>query len=43
MNREKVIPGGAKVAIYIGPLKAGRYEFFGEYNAATAKSVVIAE
>lgn len=43
LNREKVIPGGAKVVIYIGPLKAGRYEFFGEYNEATAKGVVIAE
>jgi len=43
MNREKVIPGGAKATIYIGPLKPGRYEFFGEYNEATAKGVVIAE
>ena len=43
MNREKVIPGGAKATIYIGPLKPGRYEFFGEYNEATAKGVVVAE
>lgn len=43
LNREKVIPGGAKATIFIGPLKAGRYEFFGEYNEATAKGVVIAE
>jgi hypothetical protein len=43
MNREKVVPGGAKATIYIGPLKPGRYEFFGEYNAATAKGVVVAE
>jgi plastocyanin len=43
LNREKVIPGGAKATIYIGPLKAGRYGFFGEYNEATAKGVVVVE
>lgn len=43
LNREKIIPPGAKVVIFIGPLKKGRYEFFGEYNEATAKGVVIAE
>lgn len=43
LNREKVIPAGAKATIFIGPLKAGRYDFFGEYNEAMAKGVVIAE
>ncbi len=43
LNREKVIPGGAKAVIFIGPLKPGKYDFFGEYNEATAKGVVIAE
>ena len=43
LNREKVIPAGAKVTIYIGPLKAGRYPFVGEYNETTAKGAVIAE
>jgi plastocyanin len=43
MNREKVIPAGAKATIYIGPLKPGRYDFYGEYNEATAKGVVVAE
>ena len=43
LNREKVVPGGAKASIFIGPLKAGRYDFFGEYNEATAKGVVVAE
>lgn len=43
LNREKVIPAGAKATIFIGPLKAGRYEFFGEYNEATARGVVTAE
>ena len=43
LNREKVVPPGAKASIYIGPLKAGRYSFTGEYNEATAKGVVVAE
>jgi hypothetical protein len=43
LNREKVVPPGAKVVIFIGPLKAGKYEFWGEYNDATAKGVVVAE
>ncbi len=43
LNREKVIPGGAKATIFIGPLKPGRYPFVGEYNEATAKGAVVAE
>lgn len=43
LNREKLIPAGAKVTIYIGPLKAGRYAFFGEFNPATAKGTVVVD
>jgi hypothetical protein len=43
LNREKIIPGGAKATLYIGPLKPGRHEFFGEYNPTTAKGAVVAE
>ena len=43
LNREKVIAAGAKVVIFIGPLKPGKYEFYGEYHEATAKGVVLAE
>jgi Cupredoxin-like domain len=43
LNREKVIPGGAKAVIFIGPLSAGNYPFVGEYNEATAKGVIVAE
>jgi plastocyanin len=43
LNREKVIAPGAKATIYIGPLKAGRYAFVGEYHEATAKGVIVAE
>lgn len=43
LNREKVIAGGTRGAIYIGPLAPGRYEFVGEFHEATAKGAVIAE
>jgi len=43
LNREKVIAPGTKVNIYIGPLKPGRYPFFGEFNEKTARGVVIVE
>jgi plastocyanin len=43
LNREKLVPAGVKATIFIGPLKAGRYDFFGEYNEATARGFVIAE
>jgi plastocyanin len=43
LNREKVIPAGAKATIFIGPLKPGRYEFVGEFHEATAKGAVLAE
>jgi hypothetical protein len=38
-----VIGGGKKASIFIGPLKAGNYPFFGEFNPKTAKGTIIAE
>ncbi len=43
LNREKVIPGGAKAVIYIGPLKPGRYGFVGEFNEKTAVGAVVVD
>jgi plastocyanin len=43
LNREKLVPAGAKVTIYIGPLKPGRYPFFGEFNQATAQGAVVVD
>jgi Cupredoxin-like domain len=40
---EKVIPGKSKGVVRIGPLKPGRYPFYGEYHESTAKGVVVAE
>jgi hypothetical protein len=41
LNREKVIAGNSTATIYIGPLKPGRYPFFGEFNEATAQGVIL--
>ena len=43
LNREKVIMGGRKANIFIGPLAPGVYPFFGEFNPNTALGRVIAE
>jgi len=41
MNREKVIPGNSKGIVFIGPLPAGEYPFFGEFFPKTAQGKVI--
>ena len=43
LNREKVIMGGARATIFIGPVPAGTYPFFGEFNPKTAQGTVRAE
>lgn len=42
LNREKVIMGQSKTSVFIGPLKAGIYPFFGEFNPETAQGKIIA-
>ena len=43
LNREKIIPGKSKGSVYVGPLKSGKYPFFGEFNQATARGTIIVE
>ncbi|MFK8049011.1 MAG: cupredoxin domain-containing protein [Halioglobus sp.] len=43
LNREKVIMGGRKANIFIGPLDRGTYPFFGEFNPLTAQGRVVVE
>jgi hypothetical protein len=42
LNREKVVAGNASINVYVGPLKAGRYPYFGDFNQATAQGALIA-
>lgn len=43
LRREKVVPGGEQITVYIGPLRPGRYEFFGDFNPATARGHIVAK
>jgi hypothetical protein len=43
LNREKVIMGGARAVIFLGPLEPGTYPFFGEFNPKTAQGTVRVE
>ena len=43
LNREKVIPGNSEGIVYVGPLDAGSYDFFGEFHEDTAKGKLVAK
>lgn len=43
LNREKVIAGNSQAVVFIGPLPAGEYPFFGEFFPKTAQGKVVAE
>ena len=42
-RREKIIPGNSSATIFVGPLKPGKYHYFGEFNLETANGYLIAE
>lgn len=41
LNREKIIPGNSSGIVYVGPLDAGTYPFFGDFNPQTAQGRLI--
>lgn len=41
LNREKIIKGGDSKKFNLGPLTAGEYNFFGEFNPKTAQGKII--
>jgi heme/copper-type cytochrome/quinol oxidase subunit 2 len=43
LRREKVVAGGEQITVYIGPLRPGKYEFFGDFNPKTARGHIIAK
>lgn len=43
LNREKVIPASSKGKIFIGPLEAGVYPFFGDFHQDSAQGKIIAK
>lgn len=43
LNREKIVTGKGKIIVWVGPLKPGKYPFFGEFHMDTAQGVLIAK
>ncbi len=43
LNREKIVTGKGKISVFVGPLKPGRYPFFGEFHMDTAQGALIAK
>lgn len=41
LNREKVIPGGSSLPLYVGPLSPGRYPFLNDFNPASTGTIVV--
>ncbi len=41
LNREKVVGPSGKISLFVGPLRAGTYKFFGEFHQATAQGVIV--
>ncbi|HZP66132.1 MAG TPA: cupredoxin domain-containing protein [Rudaea sp.] len=41
LNREKVVVGKGTITVFVGPLEAGRYPFFGDFHQETAQGVLI--
>jgi hypothetical protein len=42
LNREKIVTGKGRITVFLGPLKPGRYPYYGEFHMATAQGVLIA-
>lgn len=43
LHREKVVPPGQEVTVFIGPLDPGTYPFFGDFNPKTALGKIVAK
>lgn len=43
LNREKVVAANSSIIVFVGPLKQGRYKYFGEFNQKTAQGLIIAQ
>jgi hypothetical protein len=41
LNREKVVPPGKSITLFLGPLKAGTYVYFGDFHPDTARGKLV--
>lgn len=42
LNREKLVPPGQTITVFLGPLSPGQYKFFGDFHQDTAQGVIVA-
>jgi hypothetical protein len=43
LNREEVVSGNGAITVFLGPLKKGKYQFFGDFNQDKAQGIIIAQ
>ncbi len=43
LRKEKIVGVGKKITLIIAPLKAGEYNYVGEFHASTAKGKLVAK
>ena len=41
LHREKVVTGGQQISVFVGPLDAGKYEFFDDFHDSTRGHLVV--
>lgn len=41
LRREKIVPAGQQVTVYVGPLRPGTYEFFDDFHPSTRGHLVV--
>jgi hypothetical protein len=42
LHVEKIVVGGGKIIVSVGPLRPGTYRFFDDYNPDTTKGTIVA-
>ena len=43
LRREKVVSANGKIVVFVVPLKAGVYKYFGDFHPQTAQGRIVAE
>jgi hypothetical protein len=41
LHREKIVPAGGQVSVFVGPLSPGTYEFFDDFNRAASGRLTV--
>ena len=41
LHREQVVVAGAKISVFIGPLKPGSYDFFDDFHPGAAGTIAV--